>query len=150
MAATLGVTITPQGLAKRFTPTTAAWLKQVLEVAVTHVIAAAPVAIPLLQRFTAVAVQDSTVIVLPEALQQVWRGCGGGKSYVSAAGIKLQVRLDLTTGVLQGPLLQDGRVHDLLAPHKRARYQQELCGLPIWATLRWHIFALLGNTKCIG
>src|SRR5262249_23747056 len=45
-----------------------------------------------------------------------WRGCGSAEPHSAAAAIKLQVRLDLVTGTLQGPLRQDGRVHDLKAP----------------------------------
>jgi hypothetical protein len=116
MAATLGVEISPQGLDRRFTEQTASCLQQVLEVAVAQVIASDPVAIPLLQRFTAVLIQDSSIVLLPAALAATWRGCGCADPQVAASAVKLQVRLDLLSGALQGPLLQDGRVHDLKAP----------------------------------
>ncbi len=116
MAATLGVAITPQGIDHRFTKETATFLKQVLEVAVTQVLASDPVAIPLLQRFPAVMIQDSSIVLLPAPLATTWRGCGSADPQTAAAAIKLQVRLDLVSGALQGPLLQDGRVHDLKAP----------------------------------
>lgn len=54
MAASLGVAITPQGLSDRFTKPAASFLQQMLDVVVSQVIAADPVAIPILQRFTAV------------------------------------------------------------------------------------------------
>jgi len=116
MAATLGVQISPQGLDRRFTEQTASCLKQVLEAAVTQVIAGDPVAIPLLQRFAGVLIQDSSIVLLPAALAAIWQGCGSADPQVAASAVKLQVRLDLLTGALQGPLLQDGRVHDLKAP----------------------------------
>jgi Transposase DDE domain len=116
MAATLGVTITPQGLDHHFTEETATFLQQVLEAAVTQVLASDPVAIPLLRRFPAVLIQDSSIVLLPAPLATTWRGCGSADPQTAAAAIKLQVRLDLVTGALQGPLLQDGRVHDLRAP----------------------------------
>lgn len=118
-AVTLGVAITPQGLDQRFTEAAAAVLEQVLNAAVTQVIAAQPVAVPVLQRFASVSLLDSSVIVLPEALNQVWSGCGGSTSQGSAA-LKFQVRLDLCTGALAGPLLQDGRRHDRTSPLQRA------------------------------
>src|SRR5262245_45573298 len=62
MAATLGVAITPQGIARRFTQETAAFLKQVLDLAVTQVLAGDPVAIPLVRRFPAVMIQDSSIV----------------------------------------------------------------------------------------
>ena len=110
-AASLGVAISAQGLDQRFTPEAAALLKQVLDAALSQVIAADPVAIPLLQRFNGVIVQDSSVISLPDALEQVWRGCGG-KDGRHVASLKLQVRFDLLTGTLEGPLPEDGRTND--------------------------------------
>src|SRR5262249_18060635 len=116
MAAIVGVVITPQGSAHRFTEVTATLLKQILDAAVTQVLASAPVAIPLLRRFPAVMIQDSSIVVLPTPLATTWRGCGAADSQRGAAAGKLPVRLDLVTGALQGPLRQDGRVHDLKAP----------------------------------
>jgi hypothetical protein len=52
--ATRGVTVPPQALDQRFTSSAAACLERVLSRASTRVVAAAPVAIPLLDRFTAV------------------------------------------------------------------------------------------------
>lgn len=114
-AATLGVPITPQALDQRFTPPAAACLEQVLRAAITRIITADPVAIPLLERFTAVYVQDSSTIVLPDALTAVWQGCGGSTTSGTAAALKFQVRLDLRTGKLEGPQLQDGRASDRAA-----------------------------------
>ncbi len=111
-AAALGVPITPQALDQRFTPTAAACLEAVLSTAMRYVIAAAPVAIPILDRFSAVYVQDSSTIVLPDALATVWHGCGGSSELHTQAALKLQVRLDLRTGQLHGPQLQHGRASD--------------------------------------
>jgi hypothetical protein len=76
-AATLGVTVAPQARDQRFTPSAAACLERVLSMAITRVVAAAPVAVPILDRFTAVYLQDSSTIVLPDALADMWQGCGG-------------------------------------------------------------------------
>ena len=111
-AATLGVEVSPQALDQRFTPSAATCLERVLSGAITRVVAAAPVAVPILNRFTAVYLQDSSTIVLPEALAEVWQGCGGTTSEHTAAAVKLQVRLELRTGQLEGPQLQDGRASD--------------------------------------
>ena len=112
MAASLGLSISPQGLSDRFTREAASFLRRMVEVAVGQVIAAEPVAIPLLQRFSAVVLLDSTVIVLPDPLAQVWRGCGGNTTEGTQASVKLQVSLDLLCGTLQGPEFQHGRTHD--------------------------------------
>ena len=102
-AATLGVRISPQGLEQRFTAAAAQCVERVLQMAVRQVIAAAPVAIPLLQRFTAVYIQDSTQVQLPAVLAQLGAGSGGGaQAGDQTAALKLQVRLDLKRGGLEG------------------------------------------------
>lgn len=117
-AAALGVRISPQGLAQRFTRRGAALLEQVLQATVQQLLEAEPVAIPLLARFTAVVVRDSTTIALPDALADRWAGCGGRVAQGSAAALKLQVQLDLRRGRLDGPWLQAGRAQDRTSPHQ--------------------------------
>ncbi len=116
IAASLGVSISPQGLDERFSEQAAIYLGQVLEAAVGQVIAADPVPVELLTRFPAVTIHDSSTIVLPNALAAVWRGNGGNSSTNTAAAVKLQVRWNLTNGSLEGPLLQDGRGQDTTGP----------------------------------
>jgi hypothetical protein len=113
--ASLGLRISPQGLDQRFTPQGAALLKEVLNAAVSEVVAATPVAIPILRRFTAVILQDSSTITLPAVLSDIWRGCGGNAGQGTAA-LKIQVQLDISNGTLYGPLLQDGRAQDHSSP----------------------------------
>jgi hypothetical protein len=113
-AAALGVEISPQALDQRFTASAAACLHQVLLTAIARVITAEPVAIPLLQRFTAVYVQDSSMIVLPEVLAAQWHGCGGSTSSSASAALKLQARLEMRTGRLDVQL-QEGRASDRAA-----------------------------------
>ena len=114
-AATVGVTITAQGLEDRCGKAAATLLKEVLAKSIDQVIGTEPVAIPLLQRFTHVFIEDSSTIVLPPALAEYWRGCGGSTDDGNAA-LKVQVRLDLCRGNLSGPLLQDGRAADQRSP----------------------------------
>lgn len=111
-AATVGVPITPQGLDARFTSAAADCLREVLERAVRAVISTDPVAIPILRRFTQVAIQDCTVISLPAALGERWPGCGGSTPTSGVAALKLSVQLDLLHGTLTGPHLEAGRTSD--------------------------------------
>jgi len=111
-AATLGVTITPQGLDKRFTPDAANFLQGILETAVSTVIAAEPVAIPILQRFNGVFIQDGSTVTLPDTLATIWSGCGGSSPKNTSSSVKALLRLDLNTGKLAGPYLQSGRESD--------------------------------------
>jgi len=110
-AQSLGVSITPQGFANRFSDAAVDCLHQVVQAALAQVIAAEPLAIPLLARFSAVLLQDSTTISLPPVLADQFRGCGG-KADLGAAAMKAQLRLELRTGQLEGPLFQEGRTSD--------------------------------------
>jgi len=110
-AATLGVSITPQGLDKRFSPDAAKFLQGILESAVSTVITAQPVAIPILQRFNGVFIQDGSTITLPDCLAVIWSGCGGSCSKNTSSSVKAQIRIDLNTGRLAGPYLQSGKEH---------------------------------------
>jgi len=113
-AAALGVTITPEGLTQRFTAAAATLLQRVLAVGVQRVLAADPLAIPILERFAGVYLEDSTVIGLPDALRDLWPGCGNATDQGTAA-LKINLRLDLCTGLLAGLTLHAGRVHDCRA-----------------------------------
>ncbi|GAC1396487.1 MAG: hypothetical protein NVSMB65_15680 [Chloroflexota bacterium] len=115
-AAVAGVTISPQGLEQRCTERAAVFLEQLLAQAVRLVITAEPVVIPLLQRFSAVVLLDSSTVVLPDALGPWWPGCGGATAEHTQAALKLQVRFDLVHGTLEGPLLTDGRTHENTSP----------------------------------
>ncbi len=119
-AASLHLQISNQGLDQRFTSKAADLLREALNAAATTLIAAQPVAIALLQRFSAVIIQDGSLITLPGELATVWRGCGGSTPEAGAAALKIQLRLDLLSGALQGPLLQDGRAHDQSAAFPEA------------------------------
>jgi len=111
-AATVGVPISPQGLEERFGPESADCLREVLEAAVRTVVATDPVAVPVLQRFGQVVVQDCTASSLPDALAEVWPGCGGSTPTAGAVALKLGVRLDLATGELSGLHVEAERTND--------------------------------------
>src|SRR3954468_18579984 len=100
-AAQVGAPVTPQALHQRLGARAARCLQQVLAAALQQVVAAEPTAVPLLARFTAVYIQDSTTIALPDALAAVWPGCGGRVPQGSQAAVKLQVRWELTRGELR-------------------------------------------------
>ncbi len=111
------IEITASGLHQRFTPEAAAFLQRLLErfTQVRLEAEAAPVA--LLKQFTAVIVEDSSRIHLPDELAEVWQGCGGSQD-TSQATLKLFVRWNVLSGELHGPLLTDGKQADAKSPFK--------------------------------
>lgn len=115
-AASIGLVITPQGLDKRFTPEAAGFIKQVLEAAVHEAIVANPVAIPILERFNGVYIQDSTTIQLPDELGNIWAGSGGSSTRNTQSAVKVHTQINFSTGALSQLGLLDGRSHDRHAP----------------------------------
>jgi hypothetical protein len=125
MAARCGAVVTPQALRQRFTPALNRLLEALIERAIEQVVVAPRRSGTLLARFTAVSIQDSTVVSLPPEHRRLWPGCGGN---ASAAALKIQVRWDLARGGLDGLILEPGR-----RPDQSTRLKPE--GLPpgsIW------------------
>ena len=104
----LGLEVTAQGLAQRFTEPASRCLRQVLEAAVGELVEAEVVSLPSLQQFTGVYLEDSSIVTLPDELAGCWQGSG-------QAGVKLQLRWDQLRGSLDGPYLSNSRVHDRVA-----------------------------------
>jgi hypothetical protein len=119
-AARLGLFVHPQAIDQRFSFETAALLRSVLVRSVEQLIAGEPVAIPILQRFNACFVHDSTTIVLPDELADHARGNGGSNSTNSSAALKCGLQLDLLTGALYRLDLSDGRANDQKLPLQHA------------------------------
>lgn len=112
--ANVNVSISRQGLNQRFTPEAADFLEAVLYECLSHTIATMPLDTPLLSNFEGVYVLDSTVIVLPPTLIEIWEGCNG-------SALKLSVCWELLTGELVCVHLHDGVEHDTRSPLQTMR-----------------------------
>jgi hypothetical protein len=113
------VQISSSGLHQRCTEEAATFLQAVLGEVVEQVVRVQAAPIALFKPFKQVIVEDSSTIVLPAGLKELWPGCGGGSgqgSERSQAALKLHVRWDLKHGQLIGPRLSAGRVHELQGP----------------------------------
>jgi hypothetical protein len=117
-AALIGLQVTPKAVEKRFTRPLVDTLRQVWQSAIQTVIVSEPQAIPLLRRFTAVNIGDSTVIQLPDECAGEFPGCGGTSDSGKAA-LKIQVKWNLLCGTLRG-WLQTGRESDVPDPDPQA------------------------------
>jgi Transposase DDE domain len=109
------VEISAPGLSQRFTLQSAQFMERILQEVTQRQLHAQAVDIGLLRHFSAVYVEDSSSIVLPEQLAQVWRGCGGSQG-TSPSALKLFARWDVLNGQLDGPVLTDGRHSDRRSP----------------------------------
>jgi hypothetical protein len=110
-AAQLGVVVTPQAIEKRFSPRLVAFLRASLEHLLEQTVSATPAMIPLLERFTAVEVGDSSTVTLPDEYAEEFPGCGGTSASGKAA-VKIQARWDLRSGKLAKLVVEPGRCSD--------------------------------------
>lgn len=106
MASSVGVPISAQGLDQRFNSRSSACLYRVFTSCLCHLIRGKKTSLPVLKRFSAVYLQDSTTIILPDELGHLWDGGS------HEAGVKLQVRLDYLSGQLEGPFIYPAKDHD--------------------------------------
>jgi len=110
-AAQLGVVVTPEAVEKRFIGKLVNFVRASLEHVLKHTVAADPDAAPLLERFTAVEIGDSTTITVPDEYAEEFRGCGG-KTGSGKAAVKLQAVWELRAGELTTLDIQPGRHSD--------------------------------------
>ncbi len=110
-AAQLGVIVTPEAIEKRFTEKLVSHLKEGLGHVLGHAFAAEPAAIPILEKFTAVEVGDSTTVTLPDEYEAQFPGCGG-KTGSGKASVKIQVTWEMRTGSLTKLVVEPGRRSD--------------------------------------
>src|SRR5437762_1414966 len=89
MAAQTGTPVTPQAVEQRHTPKLVSFLKDLFCRATQVTFGSDKTLAPILERFTSVTLLDSSTIILPEAVQQEYAGCGGIHGGGTAA-LKLQ------------------------------------------------------------
>lgn len=120
IAAQCGAAVTPQAIDQRQTPKLVAFLEGLFRRAVRVVVGSDRVLAPILERFTAVTLLDSTVIGLPHSQRERFPGCGG-RSGSGQAAVKLQTELDLRTGAVTPVAIEPGRSADQATSRQHVR-----------------------------
>jgi hypothetical protein len=120
VAAPCGAAVTPQAIDQRQTSKLAAFLEELFRKALRIVVATDRLLAPILGRFTAVTLLDSTVIALPDSQAERFPGCGGSHDAARAA-MKLQTELDLRTGALSHVEIESGRSADNATQRQHVR-----------------------------
>lgn len=105
----LGVTISPQGLDQRLNEAAVTFLKELLAKALSVCRAHRRQVASALDQFSAVYLLDSSIISVPEVLQDIFPGSGGN---ASAAAIKIQLLFDYLSGNLDHLAFVAGRKAD--------------------------------------
>ncbi len=120
VAVQCGAAVTPQAIDQRHTPQLVAFLEDLFRRAVRVVVGSDRVLAPILERFAAVTLLDSTTIALPDDQQERFRGCGGSYGFGRAA-MKLQTELDLRSGALSHVAIESGRSTDNATSRQQVR-----------------------------
>jgi Transposase DDE domain len=118
-AGLFGVHVTTQAVEQRFTPQLAAFLEALFRKATCHVVHAQKTLAPILERFPAVYLLDSTSEALPDAQRDRFPGCGGSHGGGQAA-LKLQTLWEIRNGALQAVQTEAGRDCDYKTPLQAA------------------------------
>lgn len=113
-AAQLGLDVTENAIAQRFTPELVKFLEAATNRVLSHVLSTDAPPIELLGRFAQVVIGDSTTVTLPDEYAEQFPGCGG-KHGSGKAAMKIQVLWDLIHGRLH-VLLEPGRASDAKSP----------------------------------
>lgn len=104
--------LTPQALQQHLGTQAQAWLRALLVAALHRALRAPQQALGLLDRFTAVLVEDTTGIALPAELAEQFPGCGGSKAGQGAAALKVRICWDVRNGQLRELSVHAGRTSD--------------------------------------
>ncbi len=111
-AAMLHLGVTGRAIEKRFDERLVTFLRRGLERTIEHALAADPARVALLEKFTAVEIQDSTSITLPDIYADQFPG-RGGKSGSGKSAVKIQLAYDLRSGRVGKLEFQPGRDSEL-------------------------------------
>jgi hypothetical protein len=109
------VTISAGGLCQRFSEEAATFLRRLLARLTQVRLEGEAARVALLKRFTAVIVEDSSYLSVPEEVAACWAG-EAEQPESRADLLKLFVRWDVLSGTLHGPLLTPGRQADGRSP----------------------------------
>lgn len=110
-AGLFGVHVTTQAVEQRFTPRLAAFLEALFRKAAGRVVNAQETLAPILERFPAVYLLDSTSESLPDDQRGRFPGCGGSHGGGQAA-MKLQTLWEIRSGALRAVRIEAGRACD--------------------------------------
>jgi hypothetical protein len=114
-AGLFGVHVTKQAVEQRSTPRLAAFLEGLFRKATCHVISAQKALAPILDRFPAVYLLDSTSESLPDTECGRFPGCGGSHGGGKAV-MKLQTLWEICRGALVAVAIEAGRACDYKTP----------------------------------
>jgi len=109
------VQVSESAISQRCTPACANLFLRIMQRLAEVQLESEKVDIPLLKQFSAVIVEDSTSVSLPDELVEIWQG-SGKKKEAGKAGVKAFAQWNVLNGELLGPRLTDSLTNDHKTP----------------------------------
>jgi hypothetical protein len=109
VGADLGVDVTPQAIDQRINERTVRFMQQLFTQSIDRFRSTERLPSPLLKQFSAVNIVDSSVIMLPDELRELFAGYGAAGS---EAAMKVQLSVEYLTGSLNALKVVAGRSPD--------------------------------------
>jgi hypothetical protein len=104
--------VSPQALHQHLDERAQAWLRRLLAEALRQALRVRAEPLGLLDRFTAVLVEDTTTVALPAELAASFPGCGGSGAGAGAAALTVRLLGEVRTGELRELSVHAGRTSD--------------------------------------
>jgi hypothetical protein len=142
-AARLGLPVSPQAIRNRLSERFAKSLELLFRRAVGCVVGTPQSLAPVLERFTAVTLLDSTTISLPPSQCERFPGCGGRESHHGAASLKLQTEFDLRSGAIRHLQIEPGKFADVTTSRQLAPVQPGSLRITDLGYFRLDVFAAI-------
>ncbi len=111
-----GCEVSAQALEKRMTQKAADFLLSLLHAVMAEAMSSEAVSPELLSRFEGVYLQDGSIISLPNDLSGLYKGYGGSTEESGKSALRVQIRLNMNTGQMQGPWVQEARTCERKGP----------------------------------
>lgn len=125
VVASLDIQVRNQAIEERFGPASSGLMRQLLEEAAGQLVEGHAVATALFEHFPGgVYLQDGTVVSLPHALSNQWRG-SGGPGGTNASGLRIQARWEMRCGGLHGLWMQEARESERHGPAYDTPYPED-------------------------
>lgn len=103
------VVVSEQALDQRFTERAVALMKEMFALSLRQTLGSPSQVLPVLERFSAAYLLDSSTVSLPESLKEAFLGCGGSGP---KAAVKVYLLLDWLKGSYEAIELRNGRQPD--------------------------------------
>lgn len=147
MAAQCDAPVTKQAIEKRYTPATVRFFEALFQRSTELVVQSQDSLAPILHRFTAVILADSSTFNLPDSEAERYKGRGGSHGFGKAA-LKLQTELDLKSGRLECVEVTSGCDSDVACAGQRRPHPEGTLRITDLGYFAAEVFGYFAAIQC--